>query len=315
MSYFFIVQENLIFRGGCGIILVENEMRCIMYITLDILTKHGVGEDIYEYFTNKYPDGVEAMSVIKNSETPNRVLHWIYEWLDISKEEIEVYWQRVNVVDSEGVCKSNNVTRSALVVGSNEVSGSRHVYDSEQITDSHKVVSSQFINSSEYIVNSEFIDESHHIFGSKNVNGCSQVVDSVYIMLAHGVFESSNIVNAHSIWKSENLTDCYFCFNCHNVFNALFCEGISNGEYYLFNKKIDKARFDMILRQYKLYSTPFITLMSEWPEGFGQSPTKYYDYRKHTEKITDKFYAWVKTLPGYDPAIMYSITFDSRFLV
>jgi hypothetical protein len=64
MSYFFIVRENLIFLRGCDIILIENEMRCIMYITLDILQKRGACQESLDFFAKHYPDGVEMMQAI-----------------------------------------------------------------------------------------------------------------------------------------------------------------------------------------------------------------------------------------------------------
>ena len=286
-----------------------------MFVTLDILQKRGAHKEYLDFFAKHYPDGVELLHLIEKEHIPEHDLHWCYQWLDPNQEEIDAYWKKVKVVDSEGVHESYDVARSTLVSKSRSVNDSEQIYSSEQISKSDHIVNSNFVNNSHHIATSEFVDESSYILGSKNVNNSSQVLDSVYTVLSHGIYESENIVNCHSIWKSENLTDCYFCFGCHNVNNALFCEDISDGEYYLFNKKIDKARFDMICAQYKRYATPFITLMDEWPQSMDQHPAKYYDYRKHTENVPDKFYAWVKTLPGYDPAIMYSVTFDSRFLI
>ena len=286
-----------------------------MFVTLDILQKRGACQEYLDFFAKHYPDGVELLHLIEKGHIPEHGLHWGYQWLDPNQEEIDAYWKKVKVVDSEGVHESYDVARSTLVSKSRCVNDSEQIYGSEQISKSDHIVNSNYVNDSHHIASSEFVDESNYILGSKNVNNSSQVVDSVYTMLSYGIYESENVANCHSIWKSENLTDCYFCFGCHNLTNALFCEGISDGEYYLFNKKIDKARFDMIAKQYKLYSTSFMTLMGEWPQSMSQHPIKYYDYRKHTENIPDKFYAWVKTLPGYDPAIMYSITFDSRFLI
>jgi hypothetical protein len=93
----------------------------------------------------------------------------------------------------------------------------------------------------------------------------------------------------------------------------LFCEGINDGEYLLFNKPIDATRYQMIVKQFYRY-LPEIHLTDKWKRDFGNLPHPNYDYRKHTKDIPAKFWAWVRTLPGYDASVLYSITFDPQFL-
>ena len=100
---------------------------------------------------------------------------------------------------------------------------------------------------------------------------------------------------------------------CDNLKNALFCQGIKDGEYLLFNKPIDQVRYEMIAKQFKKYM-PSISLTDEWKHRFGELPRVNHDFRKHTSKIPAKFWDWVKTLPGYDASIIYSLTFDPQFL-
>lgn len=285
-----------------------------MYITIDILQKRGACQEALDFFSKHFPEGVEMLHMIEHGHIPEHFLHWGYQHLDPNEQEIAAYWKKVKVVNSQGVHESYDVAQSTLVSQSKYISNSERVHDSEQVDKSELVISSKFISGSDHIARSEFIDDSNYIVGCQNVNESSQIIDSVYIMNSHGVFESSNIINSHAIWKSENLTNCNFCFNCHNLTNALFCENVTDDECYLFNKKIDKARFDMIEKQYQRYAKNFITLMDKWPEDGKHSPAKYYDYRKHTKQIPESFWAWVKTLPGYNSDILYSITFNPLFL-
>jgi hypothetical protein len=88
---------------------------------------------------------------------------------------------------------------------------------------------------------------------------------------------------------------------------------MEGGEYMLFNKPIDKVRFDMINKQFLRYK-PEITLTSEWQNNFGDLPCGHLDYRKHFEKIEESFWAWAHTLPGYNAHILYSLTFNPIFL-
>jgi hypothetical protein len=187
------------------------------------------------------------------------------------------------------------------------------IYSSEFIDSSKVVVDSKYVDDSAYIYNSDFVSNSNKILDARNVTNSSEVVSADYVMDSYGVFDSKNIVNCHAIWKGENQTDCAFCFGCQNLTNSLFCIQITDGDYYLFNKKIDKNRYEMIHKQYHKYIKAELHFTNGWPEG-NNLPIKSYDYRKHLADIPDSFWAWVRTLPGYSPDIMYSLTFNPQFL-
>ena len=285
-----------------------------MYITLDILQKRGACQEFIDFFAKHHPDGVEMLEMIERGHLPYHALHWGYKWLDPNEEEVAAYYKKIAVERSEGVDESDHITDSQIVANSSRVTNSHHIYGSEDITDCEYVVDSTFVYSSASTYSSNFVDVSYFILGGQNVNNSNQVVDSSYVMNSHGVYMSNNIVECHTIWNSNNLTNCNFCFGCENMTNAMFCSNAKDGEYYLFNKPIDKARFDMIFNQYKRYSSLWMTLTDGWPTN-KDHPKKLYDYRKHLPNIPESFWSWVRTLPGYDPMIMYSITFNPRFLV
>ena len=284
-----------------------------MFITLDILQQRGACQEYLDFFAKHFPDGVEMLYMIEKGHMPYHALHWGYKWLDPNEEEVAAYWKRVCVENSEGVDESDHITNSELISHSSRVDNSHNIYDSEDVTSCEYIVKSKFVDNSDNIYSSDFVDGSYKILGSKNITNSNQVIDSSYVVNCHGIFECENVVDCHTIWKSKNLTNCGFCFGCHDISNALFCTKQADDEYLLFNKKIDKARFDMIYKQYKRYAAIWCTMTEDWPIG-NNYPKKVYDYRKHIKDIPNSFYSWVKTLPGYDPMILYALTFNPQFL-
>jgi hypothetical protein len=285
-----------------------------MYITLDIIQKRGGCGEYLRFFEKHYPNGVEMLELIENGHVPYHGLHWGYKWLDPNEQEKEAYWRRVKVVDSEGVDESDNVTSSMLVSHSSKINQSQQIYHSKEINFSQYIVQSEFVDESKNIANSYFVNNSYDVINGKNIENSNQVVDSTYIINSHGIYSSYNITDCHAIWRSKNLTNCYFCFDCDGISKAMFCCNKQEGEYMLFNKPVDKTRFEMVQKQYKRYALPFITLMEPWNVYNGNIPNILHDFRKHTANIPASFWEWAKTIPGYDAEVLYSLTFIPQFL-
>ena len=284
-----------------------------MYITIDLLQKRGACQQGLDFFAKYYPDGVEMLQIIEKGHLPDSFYHWGYQYLDPNKEEVAAYWKKMDVKDSQGVHESTHISGSEIVTGSTDVTNSSEVYDSKHVEQSNYVVNSEFVQHSSNVCNSCFVHGSEDVILSKNVENSGHIFDSVYVVKSFGVYESSNILNSTAVWKSENLTSCGFCFGCHNLKSALFCEGLSDGEYMVFNKPIDQERFNIVKRQFD-YFAPKISFVTEWKHKFGETPKVNHDYRKHLANIPASFWEWVKTLPGYEPSIIYSLTFDPQFL-
>ena len=284
-----------------------------MFITLDILQKRGACQEYLDFFAKHYPDGVEMKHMIERGHLPYHAIHWGYQWLDPDEEEIAAYWKRVCVEDSEGVFESDHIYHSSVISQSSNVTNGTYIYSSKNITNSSAVVDSEYIDNSNDIWDSFVVEKSDRVLKSKNVSESNEVCQSNYVVGSSGIYQSDNIVNSVAIWKSEGLTDCAFCFNCRNSTGLLFCTDADGAEYQLFNKPIDKVRFNMIQQQLKRMFSPELTLFST-PETYNAVPKPYYDYRKHFSKVTDKTWEWVKTLPGYNPSVLYSLTFNPMFL-
>lgn len=282
-----------------------------MFITLDILQKRGACQEYLNFFAKHHPNGVEMLDVIERGHMPYEALHWGYKWLDPNEEEQKAYWEKVKVINSEGIDDSDNVTNSRLIVESSFVTSSEAIYNCQNITNSKYSVKSSYIDNSEYVFDSNFIDNSYHIYKSNNISNSNEIYDSIYVANSHGIYRSNNIVSSHSIWHSENITDCYFCGYCKDLSHSLFCTN-QEGEYLLFNKPIDKNRFEMIQKQYTRFAGR-LTLFDTWREDFN-IPNLHYSYQKHVANIPDSFWDWIKTLPGYEPSVIYSLTFLPHFL-
>ena len=284
-----------------------------MFITVDILQQRGACQEYLDFFQNHYPDGVEMLHMIEHGHMPYHALHWGYKWLDPNEEEVAAYWKRVCVENSEGVDESDHITNSKIISHSSEVLESEEVYHSKNVNTSVYISYSEDVEHSQDVGNSSFVWDSGQVLNSSNITNSTEVFESTYVVNSDGIFRSSNVVECMAITNSHNLTDCGYCADCKNLTNALFCQGIADGEYMLINKPIDKARFEMIYKQFKKFS-PRIQLTEPWKRIYGQTPRVNYNYRKHHANISISFWRWIRTLPNFDPMTMYSITFDPQFL-
>ena len=284
-----------------------------MFITVDILQKRGACQEYIDYFQKHYPNGIEMLYMIEKGHMPYHALHWGYKWLDPNKDEVAAYWKRVAVVNSEGVDESDHITNSKLVSFSSSVMDSTEIHRSKNINASNYIIDSEDIENSQCVGNSSFIYDSRQVLNSSNITHSEEVVESTYVVNSDGVFCSSNILEGTAIIKSHNLTNCGYCADCANLNNALFCQNIKDSQYMLFNKLIDKTRFEVIYKQFKKFS-PHIQLTEPWVKKHNQTPRVNYNYKKHHAGISIVFWRWVRTLPNFDPMVMYSITFDPQFL-
>lgn len=284
-----------------------------MFITTEILYERGACQEYLDFFGKHFPNGVEMKYAIERAHLPYHALHWGYENLDPNEEEVRAYWDKVCVVDSQGVHESDHITGSYLVSESSNVTNSQDVYNSKDIVNSSDIAHCESVEGSEIIANSSFVDSSSYVLNSQNVVGSTKVVESNYVMNSYGVTDSDNVVESQGVWRSKNLTKCGFCADCSDLSNALFCTQVS-GEYMLFNKKVDQLRFEMTYKQFRKYLTDFLVFTNNWDTTMGKLPTKLTDWRKHFDNVPASFWTWTKTLPGYDPFVLYQITYNSQFL-
>ena len=134
---------------------------------------------------------------------------------------------------------------------------------------------------------------------------------------SRNVIDSKNVFGSSEIIKCNTVTDSHFCQNCTNIENCLFCYDLHDAQYCIFNKPVDKNRYEMIARQYQKYMDTLLAFMREWPcellVEMYVAPTRKFD--DWYAPISDKFWKWVRTLPGYDSMMLYNITMLPEILV
>lgn len=289
-----------------------------MQITVNQLLQCNACDEGMVYFVKKYGEGpVDIVTLIQDKEMPKDFKYWGAENFILSKEEQDLYNKEMNVVDSNYVYQSSNITNSGNIVKSEKVDNSGFVYYSKNITDGRIIVGSSYIDGGESIYRSDFITNSQKIVHSKNVTQSYNVAYSNAIVEAQDVFKSTEITYCGQIRHSTKLENCYFCSNCHNSKNLLFCYTLDNcndGQYYLFNKPVSKTQWNAVFKLY-VKMIEHLTYVKEWPVEMNITPMVHATQNySHHYRLTEDCMEWIKSLPNYDEWIMYSITALPNFL-
>ena len=217
---------------------------------------------------------------------------------------------------------SNNVVDSEYVVHSNNVEDSTYIFDSEDVKSSHNVTNAFIVEHSKNIYGSEFIYDSFRVVSSKNATGSQDVVFSDCAVNSHNISCARNVkwsgyVSDMIIGRTKDLDHCYFVSNSERLNHCMFCVGLIGAEYCLFNKHFTPEEYDIYVKQLNSILKgwrPELVLHDYWPTE--TIPLDYPVIQRNICKqyinLPDKFWRWVKTLPGYDADIMYSIVFNPK---
>lgn len=216
------------------------------------------------------------------------------------------YYNCQNIQDSQYIVNSNDVDFSSFVHDSTEVSHSTDVFKSDDVTNSLQVFESQFVYSSEKIFGSTSIENSHNVLISKGVyNSCN-------------VYACTNVIASGELRFCEDVTASNFCVDSKGLKNCLFCCELNDKEYHIFNKPVDKERFEIVLKQYqRIMGGLKLDYMREpWPESMliPSLPSPFSYFNKHYLQLPDKFWRWVQTVPGYDADLLYKMTLNFDLL-
>lgn len=256
------------------------------------------------------------MELLHDKHIPLDFLHWGRVNLPgITEEEELEYFNRAKVVNSKPVRESNCITDSQFVVKSERISNSKYIYTSKDCLNCTDVSSSTDITDSSQIFSSSIIFDSNKVFRGQNVNNSKNICFSSMISDSLSVIESVNVFDSSEIRNCENLTHCFFCAECKDLSNSMFCFK-TTGEYMLFNKPIDKQRFELFEKQYKKFIDAELDLVYNWPNNTSTEtyPLVKYNYSNYYLTLSKRFWNWLKTLPGYDENIVYSITMLPQFM-
>ena len=288
-----------------------------MFITADLLRKYKVCKQGIWYIERFYPAGAEMIDIIKDKHIPKEMLHWCREHLSSTPEELQIYCDICNIINSEGFWYSTDVINSKYVVKSKNVKDSRSIFESSDIKDCEDIVATDEAESSRQIFYSSMVDSCEKVYKGNNIVDSVNICNSTMIARCKNVIDSNTVFDSSEIIKSSTVTDSHFCQECSNIDHCMFCEGISGVEYYIFNKPIDKKLYEMFEKQYKKYMEAQLDFIQKWPDELIAAayvaPTRKFDSWYHS--ISGKFWKWARTLPNFDSMLIYNITMLPEILV
>lgn len=294
-----------------------------MFLTKEILEKHNACAVGQKWFSRYFPEGAEMLDVIKSPKTNVAFLHWGFENLTTTKEELEAYWDRLNITNCnrETIIRSHNVDNSNVVIRSQDIENSDYIFSSKKIKSGNIIVNSATVENSHHIFESNFVYDSFNIYNGKNITESNNVVGSSFVVGSHSIYNASNVTNSFIVFdlkmeETSDIEECGFIANSKMLTNCLFCAGIAEKEYHIFNHPVSEKQFALIKKQLEsIIGDYHPTYVENWGEktvpvempNF-QSPVLY-----HAD-LPEDFWEWVKTLPGYDPKILYQITFNPNLI-
>lgn len=288
-----------------------------MFLTLDILKKYRACNKGIEKFEKLYPDGEEVAKIIQDPRTPSDLLHWGFEFLPVSEEEIELYKERLKIINCEDFIRSKNIEDCSTVINSKNCKNSREIKNSFNVDKSELVADSKKVTKSSYIFDSKDVHDSSFIVQSSSVHGSDFVFFGKNIYNSSNIFRSDDIFDSIGLRKCDHVENSFFCSDCEKSMNLLFCYDLTGEEYHIFNQEVPLNAFFKVQREilelFPNLSFNFATFTGHLPAQSERGYIINEDYTTHYS-VSDEFYAYIKTLPQYDPFIMYMITLDPKFL-
>lgn len=281
-----------------------------MVLTIKDIEKYkGVPEGIKK-FLKEASNGLEIIdlfSVISANDAS-----WLKLYIGFNEEENKAFEKAYGITNSKQVIGSRDIDNSYFVLGSFDVKDSKHIFSSGTITSSEDISGSSDVENSSQVFDSYYVYNSSQVINSKNITRSRNIIDSNFIIDSNNIIESSICSNSNGIVSSSNLDNCLFCTHCADLKNSLFCSNFKDGEYYIFNKPMpSKDYFEIIKKQYEKYAAINFSFVNEWPVGMTSdaAPVVRKDIRTFYNNFSIKFWDWVKSLPNYDPEVLYLTTF------
>ena len=218
--------------------------------------------------------------------------------------------------------ESTNVTKSQWVSQSNNIDNSIYIFQSDDVMHSANILNSKNIETSRRVYGSEFVYGSYQVCNSKNVTDSRNIIASNYIVNSHSIINSSSVgssafVSSLTPDKNKRIKNSQFIFDCQNINNCLFCQGLTDAENMIFNQAADPSDFAIITKQMASVLKDWemeLAVDNNWPEKTIPitPPIIQRNIIKQYANLPDTFWRWVKTLPYYDPQVIYSITYNPK---
>lgn len=287
-----------------------------MKIKLDKIKKKGYTEDLYFL-----KDGEEFIDYLCRAEVGSRserdFIYWAYLHLNYDDNEFDkmreildidtskYVFESFKVFDSVFVQHSQDIYNSKLIFFCDGIRDSLNVQKSKTIIDGYKIIASSNVEHSFYTVNSTKIKECTDVYLCKDCDSCYGIADSIGLKDCMGVYKSENCAYAH---YSQNLKNCKYC---------LFCDGLTDKEFHIFNREVDRKDFFIIfsvfseymvrqnLQNVKIFNTKDKFLSYE----VGAKMINFY------KNLSDIMIQKIKNLPYYNAKIAFDITLNNKFLI
>lgn len=216
------------------------------------------------------------------------------------------YYNCQSIQDSHYVVNSEGIDFSSFVHNSSDISHCSDVYECDDATNSNQIFHSQFVYSSERVDH------------STNVDNCVNVLVSAAVYNSRNIYVCSNIMGCGELRHCDKMDFSYFCADSKGLKNCMFCFDLENEEYHIFNQPVSKEKFDIIRKQYLrlIEDVELDYLREQWPKDMlipsRPNPFAYHD--KHYRQLSEKFWRWVRSVPGYDVDLLYQLTLNSDLL-
>ena len=288
-----------------------------MVVTAELLSNFTGIEKIVPYFEKMYPNGASLIDIINTKNINKQFLHWLKEHFSFSERELRAYAEACCIHNCDGYWYSENAINSTYVIHSKNVQDSRGVFHSTDITKSTDVVNCESVDNCTQVFFSNMVDECKKILRSANATRSFVICDATGIIGSKNIINSSSVFNSSEIINSTNVSNSHFCQNCKNIKHCLFCLDLENAEYHIFNQPIEKEWYEQFERQYEKYQTADLEFVEEWPEDLLSSAVgitnKSFD--NWFVKVSERFWKWARTLPGFDSMLIYEITMLPDILI
>lgn len=295
-----------------------------MFITLDLLKERKACKEGILFFQKYYPNGADTLTLLSDERLPKDFFHWAYLHIgydndqELAKQERQAFEQILDIHNSTQIFNSQQVKDSDNISKSIKVEHSQYVYQGVDIQNSHHITNSKRVTNSDNIFSSKFVTNSHIVIDSKNVTDSTNVYEGTFVIRSSNIFKGNLITDCNGLRDCTDLSDSAYCTSCKRLRHCLFCDNLTDKEYYIFNQKCSEAQFAIAQQQFNEFAPTTLYYIDKQSEDdyVWSKPHICYNYSKHYSVIshTDVFWEWIKSLPGYDPKILYTITFNPILL-
>lgn len=294
-----------------------------MFLTNEILEKHDACAVGKKWFNRYFPEGAEMLDIIKSPKANIAFLHWGFENLTATQEELEAYWDKLNITncDRATIIKSHNIDSSDTIIRSQDIGHSEYVFSSKKIKNSNIIVNSTTVENSHNIFEGSFIYNSFNVYSSKNVTDSDNIIGANFVVNSHSVYNVDNVSNSFIVFdmktgESADIDNCAFIADCADLSSCLFCTNLMGEKYHVFNRPVSERQFHLIKKQLMdIIGDYRASYVASWGER--TVPVKTPELHSpiwHHANLSEDFWEWVKTLPGYDPKVLYQITFNPNLI-